>query len=244
MAVHLGAVRIVEPAQRGGQVAELGRAMPGRRPVDVGKRAGPVERAGLGKDVFDEGAVKTGVVRDDEVCPVKQTRDARHVQLLAGEHVVGDAGDLACDFGHRHAGVAQPVIHLDRACGLPCLGIDLDADQRQLHDLVARSIQACGLGVEDHDTCDGAQRLVVKTGGRHQAPEHAVVRVALQFKRHGLCVWGWRGGSSDRRRGRPGFAHFGGRRSRRGRQSLVVKAEAQLPAHCKRPGSGRAGNPV
>ena len=190
VAVHLGTVRVVEPAQTHGQRLEFGGATALPFPVDVGKRTGP----GLGRKrrqtCFDKRPVERGVVGNHKVHTIEQLHDAGDVQPLALHHHIADAGDGLHLGRNRLARVFQPVVHLHRAHGLAGGAVHVHPQQRQFHDLVGGVAQAGGFGVKDEYTGDAcgcvACSRCVKKQARHQPAQHAVVGVGFELLGQGL----------------------------------------------------------
>ena len=91
-AVIDGAVSIVEIAALPDQVAELRSFIAAALPVDLGNRARPCFARKELVEGFAERPVEAGVVGDHEVGRLDDGPDRRHVEHLAGNHLIGDAG--------------------------------------------------------------------------------------------------------------------------------------------------------
>ena len=196
MAVDLGAVRVVKPTAFVRQKFELGRACALRFPIDPGKRASPCLAREHGQTRLHKRAVKTGVVRHNQIGTCHHLVHARIVQAVALHHGTVNAGDLHDGGWDRFTRVFKVFVDLDYAHGQTGRGVHLHRQHGQLNDLLVACVQPGGFGVQNQHAAShrtGRGRAVIRA--RHQAAQHFVVGVGLQGLRHaGGLVRIWRVG--------------------------------------------------
>ncbi len=130
------------------EMTELGSFISPDAPIDLGIGTSLGLSGKDGGEGLAKGPIEAGIVGNDEIGRLDERTHRRHVDHLAEDHGVGDAGQ-PCNVGRdRNARLLQPAIDAGDIADLAVF-IEGEADQTDFDDLVLSRIEAGGLGVED-----------------------------------------------------------------------------------------------
>src|SRR5215471_11942847 len=137
-----------------------------------------------GKSPLQEAAIEIGVVGDNEHYPVEQIVDSVIVDVLTGDHLVGNAGNLD-DLGwDRKTRIFEPLPAAQNFVNPPALPVVLEGADAQFDDLVAIGIGPRGFDIHDSgDELWGAIRWVV-FGLRFQPTTNPIIAALDERSSH------------------------------------------------------------
>ncbi|MGY2805338.1 hypothetical protein ACVIHF_002068 [Bradyrhizobium sp. USDA 4506] len=143
-------------------------------PFDLADRAGPGLEREECRVALHEFAVETRIVGDNHDRIGGEFVDARLIESMAFDHLVGDAGQRRDLRGNGDRRLVEAAESIYDPSDPPVRKIG-ELDHPELDDLVAGRIEAGGLDVEQDR---GLGRLPVarrKVGARNQPAQHPVV---------------------------------------------------------------------
>lgn len=131
------------------EVTELCPFKSPRRPIDLCIRTRPSLVAEHTRKRFAEGSVEAGIVGDNKIGRGDKSLDGLHVDLLAGDHVIGDPGQLDDFRGDWFAGLLQTAINPGHVSDYT-LVVKGKGDQADFDNLFIAMIKTGGFGIENN----------------------------------------------------------------------------------------------